>query len=463
MKNLLQDSILLFTLIFYLLSFAESSATIRYVSKTGQSIPPYTSWLTAADSIQKCINISLFNDTIYVANGVYEEQVVMISGLALVGEGMDSCIVDARPLNVLYAVIVSESCLIKGFKIIASDTENMRCVNLSANNSLVTQNHITTASQGIYSSSSNSIIYKNIFDNIRTRGMSIYNSNCIIRKNFLSMMIGTLPDGIFILASSSNFRPIIDSNYIETRYNGIDKNVGSRATIRNNVIKLAGSMGSEGIFMHSYVSDSAWVYNNLIYTESSAAYAIENIGIPYLHVNNNYLTGNFLQYALYLFPNNVAKNNVITKSTRGVGKYGTPNPIFQYNNVWKNDINYSGFTPDTTNLSVDPMVMNDDPNQGDLDFHLQMYSPLINAGDPNILDKDATRSDIGLYGGPYGESYLYIDLPPRSPVNLTANVDSLIKLNWNKNTEADFSYYNVYRDTTFSLHCRFNKAYCFNF
>jgi hypothetical protein len=97
------------------------------------------------------------------------------------------------------------------------------------------------------------------------------------------------------------------------------------------------------------------------------------------------------------------------------------------------------------------MIVNDDTTRGDLDFHLQMYSPLIDGGDPTILDKDGSRSDIGLYGGPYGESYVYVDLPPRPPVNLTANVDSLIKLNWNKNTEADFSFYNVYRDTTFDF------------
>ncbi len=116
---------------------------------------------------------------------------------------------------------------------------------------------------------------------------------------------------------------------------------------------------------------------------------------------------------------------------------------------WNNGINYGGFTPDTTNLSIDPMIINDDTTQGELDFHLQKYSPLIDAGDPNILDKDGTRSDIGLYGGPYGESYLYQDLAPKPPRNLTASVDSTtITLKWNRNTEADFSYYNLYRDTT---------------
>ncbi len=45
-------------------------------------------------------------------------------------------------------------------------------------------------------------------------------------------------------------------------------------------------------------------------------------------------------------------------------------------------LNYLGFTGDTTNLSVDPMVVNDDTSKGDLDFHLQMFSPLIDRGDP---------------------------------------------------------------------------------
>ncbi len=95
------------------------------------------------------------------------------------------------------------------------------------------------------------------------------------------------------------------------------------------------------------------------------------------------------------------------------------------------------------------MIVNDDSTLGDLDFHLQMFSPLIDRGDPDILDKDGTRSDIGLYGGPFGEIYQYQDLPPRAPVNLSAVVDTnYILLKWNKNTEADFGHYNLCRDTT---------------
>ncbi len=87
---------LLLILTFLIFNSSLLIATVRYVSHSGSNTPPYTSWATAADSIMSAINISVFGDTIYVANGVYEEQVVMIPGLSLIGAGMDSCVVDTR-------------------------------------------------------------------------------------------------------------------------------------------------------------------------------------------------------------------------------------------------------------------------------------------------------------------------------------------------------------------------------
>ena len=67
---------------YFLLTFSifhqpYSIATIRYVSHTGSSTPPYTTWETAADSIQKCINYCVDSDTIIVANGVYYESLIV--------------------------------------------------------------------------------------------------------------------------------------------------------------------------------------------------------------------------------------------------------------------------------------------------------------------------------------------------------------------------------------------------
>src|SRR5512146_1912075 len=104
----------------YALCPSISFAAVRYVSHSGSNTPPYLTWETAADSIMSAINISSFGDTIYVANGTYEEQVVMIQGLSLIGAGMDSCVIDTRALVNTYgftSVNVANNCLLTGFQI----------------------------------------------------------------------------------------------------------------------------------------------------------------------------------------------------------------------------------------------------------------------------------------------------------------------------------------------------------
>ena len=120
-KNIYQTLFFLFS--FLILHSTFLIATVRFVSKTGSSTPPYTTWETAADSIQECINVCVFGDTVYVANGVYQEQVVMIQGLSLIGAGMDSCIVDSRtfPLTNNRTITMQNACLVKGFYIRTSN------------------------------------------------------------------------------------------------------------------------------------------------------------------------------------------------------------------------------------------------------------------------------------------------------------------------------------------------------
>ena len=273
----------------------------------------------------------------------------------------------------------------------------------------------------------------------------MWSSNSIVRKNDIYILTDQAGVGISIAALTDNYSPLIDSNNIITIGDGIVKSLGASPTIANNFIFLVDN-APDGII--SGIDGNVKIYNNIIVAKSGYDGINKNGSI--LYVYNNYITGPFIGHGIIVSYNTV-KNNVVTGAANGIDADGSPGNAIQFNNSWNNGINYGGFTPDTTNLSVNPMIMNDDTTQGDMDFHLQMFSPLIDAGAPNILDKDSSRSDIGLYGGPYGESYVYVDLPPRPPVNLTANVDTLIKLNWNKNTEADFSYYNVYRDTAFNF------------
>ncbi len=423
-------------------------AEIRYVSHSGSSTPPYISWETAADSIMSAINISSFGDTIYVANGVYEEQVVMIPGLSLIGAGMDSCIINAANIT-SFSLSIRDSCLVEGFKIISAlynwCISDPGCIgsrimfnelqNMANFGGGISVNNLDT------SINSNIFIYKNLFRNVII-GIDIFNSNAEIRKNLIypfpnsqsSIVNGVRVGGYFL-----NFSPVIDSNYIEVnmRGAGINKSYGSRFTVKNNLIKL--NQGGKGISIG--YTDSSIVCNNLIIGNPGGGGITDGFGQQIY--NNVVFNVSGTAYEI----SGVVKNNIAINCGTGFVKYGTP--TIQYNNSWHNGVNYPGFTPDSTNISVDPMVVNEDTSNGGPDFHLQMFSPLIDRGDPAILDVDGTRSDIGLYGGTYGESYKYQDLPPRSPVNLSATIDTnYILLKWNKNTVADFNHYNLFRDTT---------------
>jgi hypothetical protein len=448
-RNKKYYQILLLLLFVLLIAYSlPLNATVRFVSKTGNSTPPYLTWETAADSIQKCINICVFGDTIYVANGVYEEQVVMIPGLSLIGAGTDSCWIDSRQLVTMqnYKTIdMKDSCLIKGFYVLSTNNFNYGFgIWAEGQSGLITANKFSNANSGVLLYASDSDVYKNYFFNVRT-GISVANSNSLIRMNEIYTIADQIGSAIFITGFSDHYYPLIDSNYIATKISGIRKSIGTTPTIKNNIIEFI-QYGGNLIDLSD--SDSTYVYNNLILVGTGRG--IYNYNVPYLQIMNNYIQGNSSssQLGMLIGGSNNVKNNVVVNTVTGIQAGGIQNLVVQYNNLWNNGTNTSGFTLDTTNLSVDPMVVNDDSTQGALDFHLQMFSPLIDAGDPTILDRDGSRSDIGLYGGPYGWTYTYEDLAPRPPHNVTATIEEgFVKLTWNENTEADFSHYRIYRDT----------------
>jgi len=370
----------------------------------------------------------------------------MIPGLSLIGAGMDSCVIDTRQLLTLQnykSVDMKDSCLVKGFYIISTNNFDYGYgIYTEELSGLITENKFSNANTGIILRYTDVQVFENYIFNVK-RGVSLVNSNSIVRKNLITQNVEGV-QGIRIEAFSSNYTPIIDSNYILNVYDkGIYKFFGSRPIIKNNYIQVKYDTGIE-----LQESDSAKVLNNVIV--NPGYYGINNPTYLNLIAENNYIIGKPSLNGIIVGPNSVIKNNVVTNANIGIGKYGTVNPVIQFNNSWNNTTNYeNGLIPDSTNLSVDPMIVNDDTTQGDLDFHLQKYSPLIDAGDPTILDRDGSRSDIGLYGGPYGWTYTYQDLAPRPPHNLTAQIEEgIVKLTWNKNTEADFSHYRVYRDTS---------------
>jgi hypothetical protein len=411
-----------------------SIATIRYVSKTGTSTPPYTSWETASDSIQKCINICVDGDTIYVANGVYYESIYIDKTINLWGSSMDSTVIDATN-NTVPSIIdfYENNSTMKNFYL----TNSVRGrIGINTNRANLIADHcrtssLLTAAMTIYSSS---VKISNFIINVFNRGIldecfpdtchSVYTNNVIILfedntsntpVNFLSGGYPTFVDNILIQENSN-------------RWNGIYSET-SGAVIKNNLIAgfyMAGLRVAHR--SSSLVADT--IYNNLI-TD------MDNYGIE---------TGGG--------SDELIKNNIFQRNKTALITYNTPSRL-DNNLFWKvqNLVAQQPFIGDS-NIIADPMFVKDTIPSSvmDFDFHLQKYSPAINAGDPNILDKDGTRSDIGIYGGALGETYTYQDLAPLAPRHLSAVVDTnSILVKWNRNTEADTAFYKVYRDTVINF------------
>ncbi len=411
-------------LIFLLTSI--NIAEIRYVSPNGSNEEPYTSWITASNEIQNCINYSSFGDTIYVGAGTYIESLVLRRGLSLIGAGIDSTIVDySDPENEGWLIIVRDSCLVSNITFVAHGgyTHYQEVVELLDENTSI--NHVTIENIKTVGGTTLSI-----------RGLNVYGAvrNCILTNT---------QKGIIIGSTMTWLKVTYENNYIYVSDTGIGAGwpVGPTTIIRYNAI-----IGPHYNMFGGYESDSIKIYNNLFYANvDNDRRAIVTSELAYIFNNVIYARpGVLLKSGIAVVNNNQhVFNNIIVGTKYGIESYcGSAVTTIKYNNCWKTEQDFYNFPnePDSTNMHLNPMFV-DVYNK---DLHLQLYSPMIDAGDPDVLDVDGTRSDLGYYGGPYGESYRYQDIAPVKPQSLVHDVtDSLVTLNWELNTEADFSHYRV--------------------
>ena len=136
-----------------------------------------------------------------------------------------------------------------------------------------------------------------------------------------------------------------------------------------------------------------------------------------LSIISSHVASNSAQYAggiwygafssLYMANSIVVDNH---GATGGGGITGSAsNCEFANNNVYNNTPdNYHAPVVDPTgtngNISVDPQCLDTSSlDPFDWDLHLDPTSPLIDAGDPSILDPDGSLSDIGAFGGQNAE------------------------------------------------------------
>lgn len=135
--------------------------------------------------------------------------------------------------------------------------------------------------------------------------------------------------------------------------------------------------------------------NNVIIDNGTTGLAAWNVGASGAFINN-IVTGN-----------GWSADEWVGKRT-GVWMNAPDAFDFAYNNVWNNnDFDVcSGGTPGSTActalefVGVDGNQSQDPEFDEDNNYILSDDSPMIDAGDPSILDSDGSISDLGIHGGP---------------------------------------------------------------
>jgi parallel beta-helix repeat protein len=179
----------------------------------------------------------------------------------------------------------------------------------------------------------------------------------------------------------------------------------SRVSIRNTIIN--GSKG-RGIALF-VVSDAVEILNTVVNACSTTALFMEGLCNPTV-INNVFSNSGYYGMEIADNCNPLFVNNIVVGNGRGgLRASRVCAPTLNYNDVFGNgmrngsdNLNYINagtggtFLIAENSLEVDPLL--------NPDFTLGPGSPCIDAGHPDILDVDGTRSDMGAFGGPGGGS-----------------------------------------------------------
>jgi len=365
-----------------------------------------------------------------VANGVYKENLVINTQIFLSGLSMDSTVIDGRGMGNRTIRFNAEGSLVN-FNIYGIGLNTLQTDAVTAFKYIEIKNcRISEAAVGIGLINSARVNYTFITNclfgyvggPVSDTCKIYFNDNLLTFDNSNATGIGSSIYGIYHI--TNNLILFTSTNSAEA---GISIGAPRKVYINNNLI----SGFANNIFVDT-IQDSAIIQNNILINQTGGGVSASILSLNY----------------------EVIANNLILEKNR-TGIRGWPIKS-NYNIFWENIINIIGLPGDSDKVA-NPMFVKDTiptangnlpTGQAGYDFHLQASSPAIDKGDPNILDLDGTRSDIGMYGGPFGEIYTYQDLAPLAPRNLSAVVDTNhILVKWNRNTEADTAYYKVYRDT----------------
>jgi parallel beta-helix repeat protein len=278
-------------------------------------------------TIQDAVNAASENDTVFVRNGTYYENVVVNKTMSLVGENAQSTVID-RGGSGNVVNISANGVNVSGFTIRNSGGPLLRAgITLeSVSHCNIAGNNITANNYGVYLyySSNNTVSGNNITNN-NLYGIWVGDSsNNSISGNNITSNNG---DGIQLSYSSNNSisgNNITSNNGDGILVHGSDDLPSSDNSIVGNIIKD----NSEGIWLHESLNISIvgnGITNNEIGIELD--YSSGNSIVDNSITNNSY-------YGIMLWPSsdNSIVGNIIKDNSEGIWLHESLNNRFYHNN-----------------------------------------------------------------------------------------------------------------------------------
>ncbi len=252
-----------------------------------------------------------------------------------------------------------------------------------ADGSILSYTTISDARWGVHVSQRDLIISRSSITNCDSFG--------VVCDNFASPLIRNTyfeNNAIASILCQYNSSPdILRNTIVRGGGYGIYARESSRPLIANNIfIQCA----VDGIRLENM--SNATILNNTIFDCGYFGVSCENNSAP--DIRNNIL----------------CSNGDVLRGGVGIKARFTSIPTIEYNNFYDHLKSAVSISMDTTAIDAeinywqDPKFQNLQYNEAgalvDWNFHLQPDSPLIDAGDPEITDReDGSRSDLGAYGG----------------------------------------------------------------
>ena len=153
---------------------------------------------------------------------------------------------------------------------------------------------------------------------------------------------------------------------------------------------------SDGIYLGE--GASLRIMNNIVLNAERAGIAIWH-GFIYSAIVNNIIGNSSPALHIYISTANISNNILFNiENTAFWNGYLYENPVVPDYNI---AFEYGRITNNPPIHFGDHNIFDQDPQFLENSYRLSELSPGIDSGNPELLDPDGSRSDIGAYGGPH--------------------------------------------------------------